>query len=196
MNIQHLDLLTDPSFIVNKANVITWANDHFLRTFGLEAGKVIGKKTCEEVCGNQLCGTKSCPVDKAARLKKPVDNEIVKSNGDGHPAYYQATATPVEGGKELILVALRETTEEKQLEARLRQVETDLNVIPTPIMEIDTDFTVTFMNPAGASVVGMTPEEVEGKKCFDLFKTPHCNTEKCACARAMQTDGVVTEQTI
>ena len=44
--------------------------------------------------------------------------------------------------------------------------------------------------------VGMTPDEVEGKKCYDLFKTPHCQTEKCACTRAMKTDSVVNAETI
>ena len=63
-------------------------------------------------------------------------------------------------------------------------------------MAIDTDFTITFMNPAGASIAGLTPDEAMGKKCYDLFKTPHCKTEKCACDRAMKTDSVVTEQTI
>ncbi|MDJ0783426.1 MAG: PAS domain-containing protein, partial [Desulfosarcinaceae bacterium] len=73
---------------------------------------------------------------------------------------------------------------------RLQQLEMDLNVLPTPIMEIDTDFSVTFMNPAGAAVVGKTPDEVIGEKCYDLFKTPHCKTEKCACGQAMRRDSV------
>lgn len=28
-------------------------------------------------------------------------------------------------------------------------------------MEIDTDYTITFMNPAGAAVVGSTPDAVQ-----------------------------------
>ena len=87
------------------------------------------------------------------------------------------------------------TDEVKQKQAADEKIE-NLNTIPTPIMSIDTDYTVTFMNPAGAAVVGSTPDQVIGKKCYDLFKTPHCKTEKCACARAMKTDSVVTETTI
>lgn len=63
-------------------------------------------------------------------------------------------------------------------------------------MAVDTEFTITYVNPAGASVVGMTPDEVTGRKCFDLFKTLHCKTEKCACGQAMKTDRVVSEDTI
>jgi methyl-accepting chemotaxis protein len=87
------------------------------------------------------------------------------------------------------------TEEMRQKQAAEEKID-NLNAIPTPILAMDTDFGITYMNPAGAAVVGQTPEEVVGKKCFELFKTPHCNTEKCACRRAMQTDSIVSEETI
>ena len=191
-----LEELGDPSFIVSKDNRISWANDLFIRTFGLKTSDVLNKMTCEEACGTPLCGTNNCPRDKAGRIGKPADAEIIKSNGNGEFLYFRSRAIPIDAGEPSTLITLRDISEKKKLEARLRQLETDLNVIPTPIMEIDTHFTVTYMNPAGAAVVGKTPDEVTGKKCYDLFKTPHCKTEKCACARAMKTDSVVAEQTI
>jgi methyl-accepting chemotaxis protein len=196
VNSMYLDLLGDPSFIVNQANVITWANSPFLNTFKLKADKVINRMSCEEACSNHLCGTKNCPVSKAARIGKPVDVEMIKANENGEATYFRSKATPIQGEGKMTLVTLMDISEKKNLEARLRQLETDLNVIPTPIMEIDTTYSITFMNPAGAAIAGMTPEEVTGKKCYDVFKTPHCKTEKCACARAMKTDSVVSEQTI
>ena len=191
-----LELLTDPSFIVNDANVIVWANDSFLGGFNLKSDHVVNRMTCEEACGNHLCGTKDCPVGKSMRIGKSVDAEFVRVGDKGHPLYFRSKAVPIHSGEKHTLVTLSEITAHKNLEARLRQLETDLNVIPTPIMEIDTTFSVTYMNPAGAAVVGLTPGEVVGKKCYDLFKTPHCKTEKCACARAMKIDSVVAEQTI
>ncbi len=188
-------LLTEPSYLVNEDTVITWANDAFLQEFNLKADKVIGKLTCEECCPSQLCGTKNCPVTKAKRLKKGAEAEVLhKSNGKA-VSWYHSKATPMpENGT--TLVSMRNITMVKELQSKLQQMQTDLNVIPTPIMEIDDKFNITFMNPAGAAVAGMTPDEVVGKKCFDLFKTPHCKTEKCACARAMKTDSVITAQTI
>jgi len=38
----------------------------------------------------------------------------------------------------------------------------NLNTIPTPIMSIDTDFNITYMNPAGAAVAGKNPDECVG----------------------------------
>ena len=195
MDASFLELLVEPGFMVDAKRIITWANPAFLDSFGLTAEKVIGKMSCEESCNLHLCGTKDCPVDKVGRVHKPVTAEAIHQNGTG-VRYYQSLARPVNDGRGQTLVTMTDITEKKNLEARLRQMETDLNVIPTPILEIDDKFTVTFMNPAGAAIAGMTPDEVVGKKCYDLFKTPHCKTEKCACGRAMKTDSVVTEQTI
>jgi len=72
----------------------------------------------------------------------------------------------------------------------------NLNNLPTPVMAVDKDFNVTFMNPAGASVLGSTPEDVVGKKCYNLFKTLHCNTPECRCAQAMQKDESCTGETV
>ena len=196
INESALELFDGPSFIVDEKSVITWANARFIDTYNLKTGATVGRMTCEEACGTSLCGTKNCPVSKSKRIGKAVDAEVVRSTGDGAIAHFRSRAVPIEGETPRTLVTLSDITAQKQLEARLQQLETDLNVIPTPIMEIDTTFTITFMNPAGAAVAGLTPDEAAGRKCYDLFKTPHCKTEKCACARAMQLDSVVTEQTI
>ncbi len=191
-----LNLVMQPSFIVNNDRIITWANQPFLKTFKHKEADVVGKMTCEEACPSHLCGTKDCPVAKATRIKKPAEAEVVVQNGTSAPLYFATTASPINGGKDGMYVSMNDITSRKETEAHLRQLTTDMNVIPTPILEIDKNFTITFMNPAGAGVAGMTPDEAVGKKCYDLFKTPHCKTEKCACAKAMKTDSVVTEQTI
>ncbi len=68
--------------------------------------------------------------------------------------------------------------------------------LPVPYLAIDREFTVTSMNQAGADLVEKRPEEAVGQKCYDLFKTPHCRTEKCALAQAMKKKRTVTEETI
>ncbi|MCP4120027.1 MAG: PAS domain-containing protein [Desulfobacteraceae bacterium] len=186
----------DPSFIVGDDRIITWANDSFLKTFNLNPADVINKMTCEEACPTHLCGTKDCPVSKSSRIKKLAAAEVVHKGAESNIFYYASKATPVNGDDNGTFVTMTDISELKNTQAHLRQMQTDLDVIPTPIMEIDTKFNITFMNPAGAGVVGLTPDEVIGKKCYDLFKTPHCKTEKCACARAMKTDSVIKEQTI
>ncbi len=196
MDTSCLNLVTQPSFIVNGERTITWANEPFLKTFKLKSADVIGKMTCEEACPSHLCGTKDCPVSKAVRIKKPAEAEYMLVQEKEPPKFYATRAVPMNDEAQGMFVSLQDITRLKETEANLRQVTTDMNVIPTPIMEIDKNFTITFMNPAGAGVAGLTPDEVLGRKCYDLFKTPHCKTDRCACAKAMKTDSVVTEQTI
>jgi len=68
-----------------------------------------------------------------------------------------------------------------------------LDLIPTPVMGVDREFKVTYLNKAGAKAVGSTPEACLGQKCFNLFNTGHCNTPDCQVAKAMQQDGVFTK---
>ncbi len=71
-----------------------------------------------------------------------------------------------------------------------------LNGIPSPIMAIDESFSVTYMNETGAKLVGETAESVVGKKCFSLFKTTDCKTDKCACGVAMRTERTATSTAV
>jgi methyl-accepting chemotaxis protein len=83
----------------------------------------------------------------------------------------------------------KESLEEARLKIDL------LNNIPTPVMAVDKEFNVTFMNPSGAAAVRKTSEGCLGQKCYTLFNTLHCNTENCQVAKAMKSDTVCTADT-
>ena len=71
-----------------------------------------------------------------------------------------------------------------------------LNQIPTPIMVIDPDFKVLFINRSGAAIVGRKQEECTSAKCSSLIKCGDCNTANCAVARAFAGDKAVTRQSV
>lgn len=71
-----------------------------------------------------------------------------------------------------------------------------LDNLATPVMTVNEDFGIKYMNKAGASLLGKTQQELVGQKCYDNFKTADCRTEKCACAQAMNKSMVITEETI
>ncbi len=71
-----------------------------------------------------------------------------------------------------------------------------LNRIPSPVLAMDRDYNIVYVNPAGAGIAGKTPEEVIGMKCYDLYKTPHCGTGDCACGLAMRDDRIFTAETV
>jgi methyl-accepting chemotaxis protein len=71
-----------------------------------------------------------------------------------------------------------------------------IDAMPTPAMLIDTDFNIQYMNTAGAKVGGKLPQELVGTKCYNHFKTGDCQTEACACARAMRQNQPASSDTV
>ncbi|HDJ28108.1 MAG TPA: PAS domain-containing protein, partial [Proteobacteria bacterium] len=165
---------------------------------GLTPDEAVGKK-CYDLFKTPHCQTEKCACARAMKTDSVVSDQTIARPAEGIIMPIKYTGSPIKDAKGNIKGALEYildvTDEMKEKQAAAEKIE-NLNTIPTPIMSIDTDYTVTFMNPSGATVVGLTPDEAVGKKCYDLFKTPHCQTEKCACARAMKTDSVISDQTI
>ncbi|MCB0273458.1 MAG: PAS domain-containing protein [Calditrichaeota bacterium] len=71
-----------------------------------------------------------------------------------------------------------------------------LNNLSLPVHVVDKDMRVQFMNKAAAAAVGLSAEASTGKKCYELFKNPHCKTGNCALARAMKLKKTVTDETV
>jgi len=133
-------------------------------------------------------------MNRAMKTDSVVTDETIARPKEGVIIPIKYTGSPIKDAKGNIKGALEyilDVTDERKQKQDADEKINNLNTIPTPIMSIDTDFNITFMNPAGAAVAGKTPDECVGLKCFDLFNTPHCKTEKCACDRAMKTDSVV-----
>ncbi len=63
-----------------------------------------------------------------------------------------------------------------------------LNTMPAPVLLMDKELTVQYINRAGIDMLGnrLDSSNLIGKKCYDLMRTSDCKTEKCACARAMR----------
>ena len=68
--------------------------------------------------------------------------------------------------------------------------------VQTPVLAINKDFEITYINTYGASLVGTAADKIVGKKCYDIFKTTDCKTAKCACAVAMKTKKPATSKTV
>jgi len=91
--------------------------------------------------------------------------------------------------------ALRITGTERFLKAG-REKLLYLDRIPTPVMAVDKDLNIRFVNDAGAQALGRTPQSCVGQKCYHLFKMGHCNTPECRVVRAMREDGIRTGDTV
>ena len=82
------------------------------------------------------------------------------------------------------------------LQQTMTQMENYLNNAPTPVIAIDDRFNIQFINQKGAEWVNTTVDNAIGKKCYDLFKTEHCNTTECRTRQAMEQKRVSSGQTV
>ena len=70
-----------------------------------------------------------------------------------------------------------------------------LNKIPNPLMIVDKELNVLYMNKKAKEIAGNEIEEHGLLKCYDLFKFPQCNSQNCLCFKAIETEGVVSMET-
>ncbi len=70
-----------------------------------------------------------------------------------------------------------------------------LDAMPAPVMLIDKDFNINYMNKIGADILSSTQKQLIGTKCYDNFKTSDCKTPNCACAMSMQQGQKVSRET-
>ncbi len=74
----------------------------------------------------------------------------------------------------------------KEANMRNEKIVRNLRNLAAPVFEVDKEFNLTFINKKAADFVGKASIECMGKKCFDVFKTDDCHTERCCCDRTMK----------
>lgn len=61
-----------------------------------------------------------------------------------------------------------------------------LDQIPTPVMAVDKNLNIVFMNEAGQQLLGMDLGEITRHRCADLMCSLHCNTPECRMKQAIE----------
>jgi methyl-accepting chemotaxis protein len=70
-----------------------------------------------------------------------------------------------------------------------------IDVMPNPVLIINNDYDILYINDSGAQTAGLSKKEALGQPCHRLFKTSDCHSENCACTRAMRTGNTATSET-
>lgn len=191
------DSLPAPVMAIDREMSVVRMNAAGARLLGLTPEACVGRK-CYDLFKTKHCRTSDCRCAQAMEAGSASTGETEASVG-GQVLPIRYTGAPLRdddghviGAVEYVLDISAEVAER----GRVAQLVDSLNGIPTPIVSIDRDYNVIAMNPAGAGVLQMTVEQCIGRKCYDLFKTPHCQTRQCACRQAMEKDGAFTEETV
>ncbi|NOX18017.1 MAG: HAMP domain-containing protein [Chlorobi bacterium] len=61
-----------------------------------------------------------------------------------------------------------------------------LEYLPTPVLVIDKEFNLLYINKVGQELVDKNLKECQKYKCYDLMNADHCKTEDCRLHMAMQ----------
>lgn len=61
-----------------------------------------------------------------------------------------------------------------------------LEQIPTPVMAINKDFELIFLNRAGLQLLDLPWDELCGRTCHSIFNSEHCNTPQCRMYQVME----------
>ena len=162
----------------------------------------------EEVLGKFITGLDTLPpelIANMANLLEDIAREgemtmevgFLHKNGRVLPTLIAITMIKGAEGNSLgMAIAAKDITDIRKAMDDAREKVGFLNKIPTPVMAMDKDFNVRYMNPAGASAMGKTQEECVGEKCFNLLNCLQCKTPDCQGGKAMREDGIFTNDTV
>jgi len=194
----HLNAMPSPAVIVDKDFTVRFMNEVAAGVAGFSTEEVKGRK-CFDLFKADDCGTEKCALGRAMRTGQTATSETA-AHPQGMDLQISYSGVPLRGASGEIIGAMEIITDQTSLRRAMsdsnEKVEY-LNAVPTPVLVVDREFTVKFINPAGAGVVGRTTDECIGLKCFNMFNTGDCKSSAgCAVARAMRTDSVVTSDTI
>jgi len=123
-------------------------------------------------------------------LLKPLDKILsfaqARKNGD--------TSAVLEVNENTEFIFLAESL--LRMADKIDQQMSYLDSLPAPVMLVDKEFNIEYMNKAGTELLGSSLDKLKHTKCYDSFKTEHCNTENCACFKSMKFDEKFTEETV
>lgn len=193
----HIDQIPAPFMIIDRDYTI-----HFLNKAGSDAAAVSQLQTVGKKCYD-LFRTSDCQTSACACARAMASGSVENGETDAHPAgqdlYIAYDGVPMKDESGAIIGALEiivdKTDAKRAMDAAAEKV-SFLDNIPTPVMAVDREFNIKYINPTGAAMSGKTPEACQGQKCFSIFNTEHCNTPNCQITKAMQHDSVFTADTV
>ncbi len=71
-----------------------------------------------------------------------------------------------------------------------------IDQIPLPVILVDKQFNLTYMNKTALGIAGKTHDQIMGTKCSSYFNTDQCGTSQCALDMCMKTGKVCKNSTV
>ena len=178
---QIISCLPIAAYVADASWKIIEFNDAAAELTGLTTDEAIGMRVRDVF--NGAIGKKGCPVVKAMTAGEAIglDNISFINNDEIHSTV-SISSKPIVDDKgkfsgSVGFVTLKSSAGEGD--------STLLNSLSSPVMAIDRDLKITFMNQAGLNFVGKDYEQVIGTSCYKIMNTAHCKGGNCVVRRAM-----------
>lgn len=127
---------------------------------------------------------------KGERIRGFFELVIVRKDGAEVPVEVTAGHTTLHG-RQAHVIYIRDITERKRAQRGMEQAakewRTTFDAIPDMISIHDRDFTITRVNMAFADMVGMRPQEVIGRVCYELVHGTDEPRRGCPCRDVFDT---------
>ena len=184
---QILNQIPAPVMAIDRDFNVTFMNEVGRRLVGRSSEEIVGRK-CFECFSTGHCGTEDCRTARAMKTGETYTARTESRNGREVPVEY--TAAPLKDEKGEIVGAVeyvQDISEQVKSEKTSNRMLEILGQIPTPVMAVDLDFNITYLNQPGCDFAGKECSLLVGKKCYDVLQTPHCGTAECCVHQAVST---------
>ena len=192
---------SDAMKLIDKDYNILRVNPAMAALDGMSDQSAIGKK-CYEVAKSNRCHTKNCMLDLVRETKRRMVYESEVTHLDGSKLTCIVTITPIldENGELTgLLEDFVDITERKRIEEELKdyseseaQLAREWQSLFDASMDISTlispDYEFLRVNKATCLTLGKKPEEIIGKKCYELVHGLDRPIEGCPCQSLMETN--------
>ena len=144
-----------------------------------------------ELIENNYPGEYGILIDNLMKVRESLQSLLAESGeltrvAERGDLFYRADVSRLKGGYAKIVSGINKTID---------ILVGHINELPSPVMIMDKELSIRYINRIGAELAGMKEEQIVGMKCFDLCRTSDCNTENCACIQAMAQNQKVVRET-
>jgi methyl-accepting chemotaxis protein len=179
------------AFIADAGWKIVSFNDAAADLTGLNARDAVGMRVRDVF--NGAVGKKGCKVMDAVSVGKAIDvKDTIYINHDDVKHTVTVSARPIVDASGTVTGCMGFIVPQSSGGDNMLAF---LNGVPTPLMAVDRELNVTFMNQAALKMVGKNLDQVRGTPCHLLMNTDHCKGGNCVVRRAMNEERSFTGDT-
>lgn len=174
----------DAICVISKEGSNVYVNNAFINLFGYSSRKEIMKlPPLGVICEEDRRTVEELYNSRCTNNMQPNNYNVTGLKKDGSKFVLNITASTFEmNSNEFTLAILRDITENKNIEDKLRDSEITLHALFDSITEfavlVDLDGNITMANETAAKLFDSVPDEMTGRNIFDLIDYQHREKEK------------------